>query len=105
MAVIVLVHGIVQEQRTAAALYSRLYPQPSGFPPRLQRWVNLADRDDFLAAEPDLRPLFSRSLPVGAVFEGGYTVDNGAQPHRADFYLGKVELGWAVAGVLVDAQL
>ncbi|HMR03138.1 MAG TPA: hypothetical protein PKA43_07190 [Candidatus Competibacter phosphatis] len=83
-------------------VYPRLRPQPPGFPPRLRRWVNLADRDDLVAAEPDLRPLFSGGLPVGAVFEGDHTVDNGAQPHRPDFYLGKVELGRAVAGALAD---
>lgn len=83
-------------------VYPRLRPQPPGFPPRLRRWVNLADRDDCVAAEPDLRPLFSGGLPAGAVFEGGHTVDNGAQPHRPDFYLSKVELGRAVAGALAD---
>lgn len=83
-------------------VYPRLRPQPPGFPPALRRWVNLADRDDLVAAEPDLRPLFSGGLPVGAVFESDHTVDNGAQPHRPDFYLGKVELGRAVAGALAD---
>jgi hypothetical protein len=38
---------------------------------------------------PELGGLFSTGMPAGAVFDGGYTVDNGADPHNADFYLGK----------------
>jgi len=77
-------------------IYPRLRPQPPAFPPQVERWVNVADRDDFIAAEPDLTPMFSGGMPAGSTFEGGYTVDNGAQPHSADFYLGKVEVGRAV---------
>lgn len=77
-------------------IYQRLRPQPPGFPPAVHRWVNVADRDDFIAAEPDLTGLFGARMPAGAVFEGGYTVDNGAQPHKADFYLGKSQVGRAV---------
>jgi hypothetical protein len=59
--------------------------------PPSRRWVNVADTDDFIAAEPDLAALFSAGIPEGATFEGGgYTVDNGAQPHCGTFYLGKV---------------
>jgi hypothetical protein len=39
-------------------------------------------------------------MPTGAVFEGGYTVDNGANPHNADFYLGKAKVGTAVGETL-----
>ena len=74
-------------------VYQRLRPQPPGFPPTVSRWVNVADRDDFIAAEPNLNPLFGTGMPANAVFESGYTVDNGAQPHKADFYLGKSQLG------------
>jgi hypothetical protein len=67
------------------------------------RWVNVADRDDLIAAEPDLSELFGRSLPAGARLDGGFTVDNGARPHQADFYLTKAQigrpLGEALAGV------
>jgi hypothetical protein len=72
-------------------VYERLRPQPPGFPPQVGRWVNVADRDDFIAVAPDLAALFGASLPTGAVFEGGWTVDNGAEPHRATFYLTKQE--------------
>lgn len=79
-------------------IYQRLRPQPPAFPPSVRRWVNLADRDDFIAAEPDLRGLFS--VPRDAVFEGGFTVDKGADPHDAGFYLGIAELGKPVGEVL-----
>jgi hypothetical protein len=77
-------------------IYHRLRPQPPAFPPNVRRWVNVADRDDFIAAEPDLTGFFSAGIPVDAVFEGRYTVDNGADPHNAGFYLGKVEVGKSV---------
>jgi hypothetical protein len=89
-------------------VYERLRPQPPSFPPNVQRWVNVADEDDFIAAEPHLEGLFGRSMPTGAVFEGGYTVDNGADPHNANFYLGKAQvgrpLGEVLSGERVSAQ-
>lgn len=80
-------------------VYQRLRPQPPGFPPAVRRWVNIADRDDFIAAEPDLEGLFHAGIPASASFEGGYTVDNGADPHNSDFYLGKVQIGREVGEV------
>jgi hypothetical protein len=77
-------------------VYQRVRPQPPTFPPQVARWVNVADRDDFIAAEPDLSPMFADGMPTGSRFEGGYTVDNGAQPHNADFYLSKAEVGHEV---------
>lgn len=70
-------------------VYERLRPQPPGFPPQVGRWVNVADRDDFVAAAPDLTRLFGSGQPAGALLEAGWTVDNGAEPHRATFYLTK----------------
>jgi hypothetical protein len=70
--------------------------------PPSRRWVNVADTDDFIAAEPDLAALFSAGIPEGATFEGGYTVDNGAQPHCGTFYLGKVQVGRPIGQVLAD---
>jgi fructose-specific component phosphotransferase system IIB-like protein len=81
-------------------VYQRLRPQPPTFPKQVKRWVNLADRDDFIAAEPDLVSMFSQGFAEGSLFEGGYTVDNGAEPHRAEFYLSKKRLGWAIAEAL-----
>ena len=80
-------------------IYQRLRPQPPGFPSIVRRWVNVADRDDFIAAEPDLKDLFGAGMPAGATFEGGYTVDNGADPHNSDFYLGKAQVGGPVGEV------
>jgi hypothetical protein len=74
-------------------VYQRLRPQPPGFPPNVRRWVNVADRDDFIAVAPDLKALFGPGMPAEAAFEGSYTVDNGASPHRSDFYLGKAQVG------------
>lgn len=81
-------------------IYPKLRPQPPGFPTAVQRWVNVADRDDFIAAVPDLRPMFSHGIPAKAIFEGGYTVDNGAKPHEARFYLSKSEVGKSVGELL-----
>jgi hypothetical protein len=81
-------------------VYQRLRPQPPCFPTNIKRWVNVADRDDFIAAAPELEGLFSTGMPAGAVFDGGYTVDNGADPHNADFYLGKAQVGRPVGETL-----
>jgi hypothetical protein len=71
-------------------VYERLRPQPPAVPPLVRRWVNVADRDDLVAARPDL----STSFPgADGVLESGYTVDNGAKPHEAAFYLTKREVG------------
>jgi hypothetical protein len=83
-------------------IYPRLRPRPPTFPLQVRRWVNVADTDDFVAAEPDLTALFSAAIPEGATFEGGYTVDNGAQPHSSTFYLGKVQVGRPIGQVLAD---
>jgi hypothetical protein len=81
-------------------IYPKLRPQPPDFPPVVQRWVNVADRDDFIAAAPDLRTMFSRGIPAKATFERSYTVDNGAKPHEAKFYLAKMELGKPIGELL-----
>jgi hypothetical protein len=73
-------------------VYPNLWPQPPVFPPKVKRWVNVADRNDYIAAEPDLGPLFP-----GGTIEGTWTPDNGADPHEARFYLGKEMIGRAVA--------
>jgi thiaminase II len=79
-------------------------PQPPRYPPRVQRWVNVADRDDLIAAKPDLEKLFTSSLPEGAVLEDGITVDNGAEPHSAAFYLTKREIGKPLGETLGAGQ-
>jgi len=81
-------------------IYPKLRPQPPTYPPKVLRWVNIADSDDFVAAEPDLTRFFSDGLPISGRFEGAHTVDNGAEPHNADFYLTKAQLGRPVGETL-----
>jgi hypothetical protein len=76
----------------------RLRPPPS-FPPRVDRWVNVADHDDVVAAEPDLRPGFAADLPAASRFEG-IVVDNGSAPHSPVHYLGKIAVGRAISEAL-----
>ena len=82
---------------TRTIVYERTRPQPPTVPDGLTRWVNIADRDDLVAARPDLTALFPGA---GGVLESSYTVDNGAKPHEATFYLTKREVGAAVAAAL-----
>jgi hypothetical protein len=77
-------------------IYDRLQPQPPSFPSTLKRWVNVADRDDFIAAEPNLEGFFSAGKPIGATLEGTFTQDSGAEPHSSYFYLGRKEVGGPV---------
>jgi hypothetical protein len=83
-----------------ATVYPKLRPQPPTYPQKALRWVNIADRDDFVAAEPDLTNLFSHGLPPDARFEAAHTVDNGAKPHDAKFYLTKAKLGRPIGETL-----
>jgi hypothetical protein len=76
----------------------RLRPPPS-FPPRVGRWMNVADREDVVAAEPDLRPRFASDLPASSQFEG-IIVDNGSAPHSPVHYLGKFAVGRAISQAL-----
>ena len=80
-------------------VYDQVVPQPPTYPKLVQRWVNIADRNDLVAAQPDLRPMFG-PLPPGAVFDGGWTVHNGAKPHEAEFYLTKEQTGRPVGEAL-----
>ncbi|HMX23247.1 MAG TPA: hypothetical protein PKN13_11030 [Accumulibacter sp.] len=83
-------------------VHERLRPPP-GFPPRLRRWVNVADRDDYIAAQSDLGPLFGHDRPADAVFESGMRVDNQRDAHGAERYLGKIEVGRPI-GQTLDAD-
>ena len=81
-------------------VYQQLRPQPPGFPPALQHWLNVTDKEDLVAAEPDLTLFFATSMPTGATFDGAFTVDNGSDPHSAEFYLGKKKVAEAVRAAL-----
>ena len=81
-------------------VYQRLRPQPPGFPSAVHHWVNVADKEDLVAAEPDLTPFFGSSMPAGSSFDGAFTVENGSNPHSAEIYLGKVKVAEAVRSAL-----
>jgi hypothetical protein len=83
-----------------SVIYDRLTPQPPVYPVRVRRWVNIADRNDLVAAEPDLTRLFSPGGTDGTVLESGWTVDNGAKPHEAEYYLRKQQVGRPIAEAL-----
>ena len=78
----------------------KVRPQPPRFPPAVRVWHNVASRADIVAAEPNLRPIFEGGMPESAVFESHWEVDNGAEPHRADYYLNKAVVGRIVATAL-----
>ena len=78
-------------------VYDKL-PQPRAVPATTRRWVNLADRDDLVAAVPNLA---SRFADPHGVLESDWTLDNGAEPHRAESYLHARQTGEAAAAVLM----
>jgi hypothetical protein len=79
---------------------TRRLREPPAYPTGLARWINLVDRDDIVAARPHLTKIFDAGRPPEAQFDSTYTVDNGAQPHRAGFYLTKTTTGHAIAHAL-----
>lgn len=81
-------------------IYDRLKPQPPLYPGKLDRWVNISDLNDLVAAEPDLTNLFPLTGSGGGVMESGWTVDNGARPHEAENYLRKRQIGLPLVEVL-----
>lgn len=75
-------------------IYERLRPQPASVPEAVKRWINVADRDDLVAADLDL----TRGFPgANGVLESHWTVDNGGKPHEATHYLAKSVIGRPVA--------
>lgn len=82
------------------ASVTRRLQRPPAYPAGVRRWINLADRDDLVAARPHLTKIFDVARPHGATFESTYTVDNGAEPHRASFYLTKATVGRSIADAL-----
>jgi hypothetical protein len=81
----------------------RLQPHAS-FPPQVNRWVNIADPDDIIAAEPDLKSLFSTGKPASSWLER-HSTDGGSDPNNARFYLSKAAVGHAVASALTETSL
>lgn len=85
-------------------IYDRVQPQPPIYPPLVRRWVNISDRNDLVAAVPDLTDAFGRDKPSDATLESTWTVDNGAEPHMGEYYLTKKEAGRPIAQVLRSGQ-
>jgi alpha-beta hydrolase superfamily lysophospholipase len=85
--------------------YQRLRPQPPSFPPMFSVGSTSPTRTTLSLPKPHLERLFSRGVPAGTVFEGVYTVDNGADPHNANFYLGKAQVGRPTGEVLGSAAV
>jgi hypothetical protein len=83
----------------ANIVYQRLRPQPPVFPPLVRRWVNVADRNDIVAAEPDLGRFFG-SVPEAAVFDAAATVHNGREAHSITAYLTSKEVGRPIGETL-----
>lgn len=77
----------------------RLSPSPS-FPPLLAVWLNVANREDVVAAEPDLRAHFAHDAPASSRFEGIRFDEACKDPHRAQTYLGRIAVGRAVIKAL-----
>ncbi|ONI70997.1 hypothetical protein ALI144C_51520 [Actinosynnema sp. ALI-1.44] len=80
-----------------SVVHDRLRPQPPAVPPQVRRWINVVDQDDLVAARPELTSMFPGAQ---GVLESVYTVDNGAKPHEAMFYLAKRQIGLPVAETL-----
>jgi pimeloyl-ACP methyl ester carboxylesterase len=76
----------------------RLDPTPS-FPPKVDVWLNVANREDVIAAEPDLRPLFAADSTAATRFHGS-RFEETTKPHRAETYLGRQVVGRAVIEAL-----
>lgn len=80
-------------------VHGKLVP-PASYPAKVRHWVNVADRDDYIAAEPDLGGLFSEGKPADATFDAAWTVDNEEAPHSLVRYLGKRQVGQPVGKAL-----
>lgn len=86
-------------------IYDRITPQPPQYPALVHKWVSIADRNDLVAAIPDLTTLFGRNKPPGAILESAWTVDNGSSPHRGEYYLGKAQAGLPIVAALADTKI
>ncbi len=69
----------------------RLRPAPS-FPTHVTTWLNVANLEDVVAAEPDLRSRFAADLPGSSRFEGVRFTEP-KDPHRVETYLGREPVG------------
>lgn len=86
-------------------IYDRIQPRPPVYPSKVRCWVNVADRNDLVAAEPQLADLFPNGNGSVGVTEGriqsGWlndeAVNNGPRPHEGEYYLRKRAVGRPLA--------
>ncbi len=82
-------------------IFDRLRPAPQQlngswralWPPQLQSWANIADRDDFVALVKRLRPAFGDDVI-------DVEIDNGTRMHKVARYLTASETGVAIIRAL-----
>jgi hypothetical protein len=69
-------------------IYHKLIPD-AAYPPSVKRWVNVADRDDFVAADPELADRFPDSTGAGRKVEDMPVRNSGplARHHAITEYL------------------
>lgn len=80
-----------------SVIYEKLKPQPPSFPKNLKKWVNIADPNDYVAAQPDLSQDFAKGIPQDSIFEGNQVVNNDIDPHSAEKYLASSKVGLYLA--------
>jgi pimeloyl-ACP methyl ester carboxylesterase len=61
-------------------------PQPVEVPPGVRKWLNVASRDDLVAANPILVGGLIARVPPRVVIDGQW-IDTGSKPHAASGYL------------------
>lgn len=87
---------------TPNLVFERLTPAPSngasGWPGKVSKWVNIADKNDTVALRKQLAPLFPS--PEGIPRVEDHLVDNGDDPHGIEPYLTSRQVGQALGNVL-----
>ncbi len=75
-------------------VYQRTEPQPPSYPPMVTWWVNVADPDDIVAADPNLGKRFPP--PAGHKLTD-HDVENRLEAHDAVNYLKQPEVAYPLA--------
>lgn len=87
-----------------AVIYDRLQPQPPSVPACLLTWDNYADRDDLVAAQLDIAPLFPAHPDRPVDVHSHLGLNNGSAPHESTHYLTKPAVGRAVINALTNGE-
>jgi hypothetical protein len=85
---------------TPGLIFDRLTPRPkdgSGVWPNVQRWINIADKGDFVALRKNLKDLFSPNDEKAII---DHVIYNGWESHSALRYLTSRQAGDAIANGL-----